>query len=179
MAGMRSMDEWLLSEETGQAFANCVQCRLPLLEIDAPWLVNKDFHRNECVLEYAVCQPCRDEVSGSFSEESKAVVRGFLEAEIDWDARLSEFLASPDVGLRFAACVACRTPREELDGFGISALFDAGGELVTGPLPLLICRTCISRMTGLLSEQSRDVWKRFLDRNFVGPPGDSAFPGML
>ena len=176
---MRSVDEWLCSEETGDPFSHCVSCRFPLLEIDVPWLVTKDYVRDECVLEYAVCERCRDHLSARLSEESKAAVRRFLEREIDWEARLAEFMASPDPVERFSECIACRTPRALMEGFGISALFDSAGNLVTGPLPLLICRSCIARMTDLLSERSRGVWKQFLDEHFTGPPDDSAFPGLL
>jgi hypothetical protein len=176
---MRSADEWLGSEETGAAFSHCVSCRVPLLEIDAPWLVNKDYFRDECVLEYAVCQPCRDRTSGGISEESKTAIRHFLETEIDWDERLAEFMSQPDPAARFSHCIACRTPRELTDAFAVSALFDSAGNLVTGPLPLLICRTCIDRMTELLSDQSRDLWRRFLEEHFDGPPDDRPFPGLL
>jgi hypothetical protein len=172
------MDEWLCSEETGVAFSHCVSCRLPLLEIDAPWLVNKDYFRDECVLEYAVCQPCRDRSARAISEESKAAVRNFLESEIDWEARIAEFMATPDPETRFSHCIACRTPRELTEGFAVSALFDSGGHLVTGPLPLLICRNCIGRMTESLSDQSRAVWKQFLDTHFESPPDDNAYPGL-
>lgn len=176
---MRSMDDWLGSEETGQPFSHCIGCRLPLLETDAPWLVNKDYFRGECVLEYAVCQPCRDHISQGISEASKAAVRAFLEREIDWDARLAEFMAAHDPAGRFSHCIACRTARGQMEGFGISALFDSGGHLVTGPLPLLICRPCIGRMTELLCDQSRNVWKQFLEDHFAGPPDGSGFPGLL
>lgn len=176
---MRSQEKWLVSEETGLPFSHCVGCRLPLLEIDAPWLVNKDFHRGECVLEYAVCQPCRDSVSARLSEESKASVRGFLEREIDWEARLAEFMAMPGLAVRFDHCIACGMPRGEMGGFGISALFDSGGHLVVGPLPLLICRSCIGRMTSLLTAKDRGVWKHFLGEHFSGPPDESEFPGLL
>lgn len=173
---MRSVDDWFCSEETGQPFTHCVCCRFPLLEIDASWLVNKDFHRGECVLEYAVCQRCRDRVAGEFSEDSKAAVRRFLEQEIDWEARLAEFMAAAELTERLLACIACRLPRDQMEGFGISALFDSGGNLVTGPLPLLICRFCVGRMTQAYSEESRRIWRRFLDENFSGPPDD---PGIL
>jgi len=176
---MRSVDDWLCSEETGSAFSHCVSCRVPLLEIDAPWLVTKDYVGDECVLEYAVCQPCRDHLSEDLSEESKAAVRHFLETEIDWDARVAEFMTSHDPAERFSQCIACRTPREFTDGFALSALFDSGGMLVTGPLPLLICRACIAHMTEQLSEQSRGLWKQFLADHFAGPPDDRAFPGLL
>ncbi len=176
---MRTMDEWLASEETGEAFSHCIGCKLPLVEIDAPWLVNKEIVKGECVLEYAVCQPCRDRVTAQLSEDSKAAVRDFLGREIDWDERVREFMLARQLEDRFDACIACRTPRQQLGGFGISALFDSGGSLVTGPLPLLICLPCVGKMTASLSLESRAVWKDFLARNFAGPPSDSGFPGLL
>ncbi len=174
---MRTMNDWLASEETGQAFTHCQCCRLPLVEIDAPWLVNKEFVGGECVLEYAVCQPCRDDVTERFSEESKEAVRNFLEHEIDWAARMGEFMMAQDAVERLDSCIACRTARAEAAGFGISGLFDSGGVLVTGPLPLLVCRACVGRMTAGFSDHSREVWKSFLELNFAGPRGDGGFSG--
>ena len=176
---MRTMDEWLASEELGEAFSHCIGCKLPLVEIDAPWLVNKELVGGECVLEYAICQPCRDSVTGRLSEDSKAAVRDFLAREIDWEERVSEFMLARELEGRFDACIACRAPRGELGGFGISALFDSGGSLVTGPLPLLICLPCIGRMTATLSPDSRAVWQDFLGKNFPGPPTDSGFSGLF
>lgn len=173
------MDEWLGSEETGQPFSHCVSCRFPLLEIDAPWLVNKDYFRGECVLEYAVCQPCRDRIADQIPEPSKEAIRGFLEREIDWGSRVAEFMAAADPSGRFSNCIACRTPRGEIEGFAISALFDSGGHPVTGPLPVLLCRTCVGRMTSLLCQRSQAVWKSFLDDHFMGPPTDGGFSGMI
>lgn len=166
---MGLIETWLVSEETGRPFHGCVRCRLPLLEIDRPWLVNKDYFRGECVLEYAVCQKCRGEVSAEIPEVTKAAVRQFLETEIDWPARLAEHLGEGGEALRFSRCVSCLRPREDLDGFALSGLFDAEGHAVLGPLPLLLCRECYGRMTSLLCERSRGVWRRFLDENFEGP----------
>lgn len=176
---MRTMEEWLGSEETGEAFSHCVSCKLPLVEIAGPWLVNKEFRREECVMEYAICQECRDRVTDELSEESKEAVRGFLETEIDWESRMREFMLSHQLAERFDACIVCCAPRAELEGFGISALFDAGGSPVVGPLPLMICQSCVGRMTESLSEASREVWRKFLADNFTGPPEDSGFPGLL
>ncbi len=149
------------------------------MEIAAPWLVNKEIVRGECVLEYAICQPCRDLVTDQLSEDSKEAVRQFLEGQIDWDERMKEFMLSHDLTERFDACIACRKPTETLERYGISALFDSGGSLVTGPLPLLICQPCVARMTASLSEDSREIWRNFLMRNFAGPPSDSGFPGLF
>lgn len=173
------MDEWLASCETGVAFTHCICCKFPLVEIDAEWLVNKEYLRDECVLEYSICQRCRDDVTDRLSQESKSSVRDFLEREIDWKERMKEFMLAHDLTERFGACVACRTPREQLEGFGLSALFDSGGSLVTGPLPLLVCKSCVARMTASFSEESRAVWREFLELNFTGPPDGSGLPGLM
>lgn len=169
---MNSINQWLKCEESGGPFTHCIRCRLPLREIAAPWLVNKDYHRGECVLEYAICQPCRDVMSEEFSDESKQAVRDFLEKEIAWEERQKEFALMHDEADRFAACISCRKNREECGGFALSALFDAGGHLVSGPLPLLICVDCVGRITSRLSEESRAVWRRFVSDHFEGPPGE-------
>ena len=113
------------------------------------------------------------------AEDSKAEVRHYLESEIDWDARLQEFMLAHDLTERFGACIACRAPRKTLASFGISELFESGGSLVTGPLPLLICQPCIARMTAALTEDCREVWRNFLVKNFAGPPSDTGFPGFF
>jgi hypothetical protein len=166
----RSIHQWLRCEESGGPFTHCIHCRLPLAEIAAPWLVNKDYHRGECVLEYAICQPCRDETTSELSEASKEAVRRFLENEIDWEARQKDFMLMHDEADRFDACVACRKARESCEGFAISALHDSGGEIVVGPLPLLICQECVAKITASLSEKSRAVWRKFVAEHFEGPP---------
>lgn len=169
------INRWLFSEETGAPFSRCVRCDWPLAEIAAPWLVNKEYVGCECVLEYAVCKPCRDSVTDRFSEESKESVRVFLEMEIDWEARTREFMMAANPVERFAACISCRTPREQMGRFAISALYDSGGHLVSGALPLLICGECIAKVTAGLSEESRQIWREFIRDHFRGPDDDTDF----
>ena len=176
---MPLLEKWLGSEETGRPFVFCISCKLPLLEVDAPWLVNKEFKGSECVLEYAICQPCREGFTNRFSERAKESVRGFLKQEIDWDQWLEESMRSDVPEERLAACISCRQPRTEISGFAISALFDSGGELVMGPLPLLICDNCTERMTRGLGEEGREIWGDFLTDHFQDPPGNGYFPGMM
>jgi hypothetical protein len=99
---MRTIVDWLGSEETGEPFSHCLRCRIPLLEVAQPWLVNKEMIREECVLEYAICQSCRDEVTDQLSEESKESVRQFLEREIDWEKRMNEFMLAHGLEERFS-----------------------------------------------------------------------------
>jgi hypothetical protein len=167
---MRKIDEWLRCEETGEPFSHCIRCKLPLLEIDDLWLVNKDYHRGECVMEYSICKTCRDRTTDQLSEGSREAVRTFLETEIDWAARSKEFMLMHDEAERFSSCIACRKERGQCDGFAISALYDSDGKLITGPLPLMICHDCGGRMKAVLSEESREVWRRFVAEHFAGPP---------
>lgn len=167
---MAGINEWLDCEETGEPFSHCIHCKLPLLEIDNLWLVNKDYHRGECVMEYSICKTCRDRTTDLLSEESREAVRKFLELEIDWVERSREFAMMHDPVDRFDACIACRMERQQCDGFAISALFDSDGRLINGPLPLMICHDCAGRMKAVLSEESREVWRQFVAEHFAGPP---------
>jgi hypothetical protein len=175
---MRSISQWLRCEELGGPFTHCIRCRLPLREIAAPWLVNKDYHRGECVMEYAICQPCRDLISERFSEESKESVRNFLEREVDWTERQKEFMLMHDDAERLDACISCRKERKECEGFSISSLFDSDGNLVTGPLPLLICNRCITKAVEGVSPESRKIWRQFVSEHFAGPPDRDGMEGF-
>ena len=169
---MSLFDPWLRSDETGENFTHCIHCRLPLLELDSPWLVNKDFHKGECILEYAICEKCREQASEDFSEESKEAVRHFLE-----DERLMTFLHEPKA--RIENCISCNCPREHAKGYATSILLNASGEIDYGPLPLLLCSECAEQMSERLSEATRDSWRRFLNENFDSPPQLSSLPGLL
>ena len=174
---MSQFEPWLTSTETGEPFTHCIHCKMPLLETDSPWLINKDFHKGECTLEYAICDACREQTSEEFSEESKKAVRNFLENEIPWEERLKIYVLDP--GARMSNCVACDCPRELADGYATSLLMNPSGELDFGPLPLIICSDCVEQMSEQLSEATKDSWRRFLDEHFDSPPQLSSLPGLL
>jgi hypothetical protein len=173
------MEDWLISEETGLAFSHCLCCAIPLVEIAASWLIYKEFVKGECVMEYAICQPCRDQVSAKFSKASKNSVRDFLKREIDWEARIQEFMLSHRLTDRLNACICCQTRREDLNGFSLSALMDSSGALVVGPLPLLMCQSCGNRMMNGLSAECREVWMKWVHEHFEGQPPEAGWSGGL
>jgi len=174
---MHGLSPWLMSEETGEPFNHCIRCRLPLLEIDAQWLVTKNYRKEECTLEYAICEPCRNAISAGFSEASKTVVREFLATRFDWDTRIEETTMEDGWESRFSHCISCRTPREHMAGYSISALFDASGNLIEGPLPLLICDACTRDLSSRLAPEDLAVWNEFIATHFEGPPGTEEWPG--
>jgi|AntRauTorckE6833_2_1112554.scaffolds.fasta_scaffold66750_1 hypothetical protein len=166
---MSELSRWFDSVETDKPFKTCKVCDLPLPLAADVWVVNKHYHRSECVLEYAVCESCRDHVSEKFSESSKAAIRRFLETEIEWEQRMLDWMALDRPVERMDQCVACRLPREQMDGFTISAQFNKEGNLIEGALPLLMCASCISQINAGLSEESRKIWQDFIAEFFEGP----------
>jgi len=167
---------WLLSLETGEPFRHCIHCRLPLDEIDASWLVNKEYRRGECIREYAICQRCREDAATIIPNACLHAVREFLETEIDWRARAEELQQEDSIEGHLARCIRCHTPREALDGFSLSAQFDSHGRLMRGPLPLILCNDCSAHLRERLSPATLEAWQRFLAVHFAGPDHDENPP---
>lgn len=176
---MPTLIQWFDSVETATPFQTCLVCQQLLLLTADSWVVNKHYHRNECTLEYAVCEKCRDLTSAEFSDSSKTSIREFLENEIDWEKRLLASMDSPSPTSSIDTCAACSSPRSTAEGFTISAQFRDDGTLIDGPLPLLLCSTCISRITDSLSPESRRVWQDFISIYFEGPDSEDFDMGIF
>ena len=176
---MPELKQWFDSVETDRPFETCKVCSQLLPLAADSWVVNKHYHRGECTLEYAVCEKCRDEVSADFSDDSKAAIRKFLEIEIDWETRLLEWMALENPATRLDNCAACTSHRISVQGFTISAQFRQEGTLIDGALPLMLCSTCISRITENLSKDSRQVWQNFISHHFEGPDSEDIDLGLF
>ena len=176
---MPTLTQWFASVETDRPFETCKVCEQLLPLAADTWVVNKHYHREECILEYAVCEKCRSEVSGNFSEESKASVRDFLENGINWETRITDWseLEKPEQRLDF--CVACRTPGFLADGFTISAQFRQDGSIIDGALPLMMCSDCVGEVTSRLSPESKQVWQQFISDHFEGPDSEDIDLGIF
>jgi hypothetical protein len=166
---MSKLQQWFDSVETDRPFETCKVCKQLLPLAADSWVVNKHYHRSECIMEYAVCDKCRDSVSNSFSESSKAAIREFLEDKIDWEQRLLDWMALEKPEQRLDNCVACRVPRKLPDGFTLSAHFKQDGSLIDGVLPLMMCSDCVATITANLSPESRKKWQEFISEHFEGP----------
>lgn len=166
---MEGIEEWFSSVETGDPFDFCKICEISLPLTAPTWVVNKHYHRNECILEYALCEPCRTGVSDQFSPESKAGIRAFLETGIDWESRILEWTQQDDLVARLAKCISCETSRDTVEGYSISAQLNGNGGFTEGALPLLMCSSCVAIIAESLSPASRRVWTGFLNDHFEGP----------
>ncbi|MFU8894461.1 MAG: hypothetical protein ACNA8L_12625 [Luteolibacter sp.] len=174
------IDHWLQSVETGREFEQCTKCACQLEATGEPWIVNKEWHRSECVMEYALCHHCRGDMQASISAESLEFVQKFFEEHIDPMRWLEQIGGNDDPASLIESCFACGQSRESAEAFGISAMFTAQGTLEIGPLPVMICQECSAKVEAGLSKQTRESWRRFVDENFPGPPGlDEPIPHRM
>jgi len=165
------IQDWLHSVEIGGEFERCTKCACQLAATGQPWIVNKEWHRGECVMEYALCQSCREGMQASISAESLRFVQSFFESHIDPMRFFEHIGADEDPAALIESCFACGELREVAEGFGISAMFRGPGTLEIGPLPVLMCSQCSAKLESGLSKQTRESWQRFVEENFPGPPG--------
>jgi len=159
------------SVETGEAFRECIHCHCDLAESGRFYLVSKEMVRGECVLEYAICDECREEFSTELSEESRERIQSMLEDDVDWQGRFERTAGAGEIGPWIDSCIFCGAPRDEEKGYGLSGVF-LGGRLFPGPLPAIVCGECSERLQQQLSKKTRDFWDRFSEEHFPGPPAD-------
>ncbi len=145
-------------------FRVCTRCGESLADFEEGYRVSKNFKKGEVILEYALCLPCLQRMLEESSEESKGRLARFQQE------RLRENVSG------FEDCAFCETTRADARGeeYGIAGVC-CGDRLLDSAL---ICIDCIEEMHELLSEETRDVWKRFREENFPGVPADfEPFPG--
>lgn len=178
-APMPTLQQWFASVETDRPFEICKVCEQLLPLAADTWVVNKHYHRKECIMEYAVCEQCRDGISDRFSESSKAAVRDFLEHHIDWEQRFLDWMELEKPEQRLDSCVSCDIPRPLTDGFTLSAQFNNHGEIIESALPFLMCAGCVAQITAALSPQSKQAWQDFIAEHFEGPDSENADFGFF
>ncbi len=162
------------SVEHDSPFSSCCRCERPLDEIGEPYVINKQFDRGECVLEFALCQPCHISVTDDMSEESKETTQKFFEENTDMDARSEELTdADPEDWIRH--CIACGKIPNSKESFSLGGMVMDGG-FVFDPYPLMVCGDCQSEVESRLSAQTKRRWDRFISDHFDGPPENAEAP---
>jgi hypothetical protein len=160
----QAIPELLHSFYEERPFLTCTRCGESLAEFEEGYRISKNFKRGEIIIEYALCLPCLERMLEESSEESKRNLARFQEE------RLRE------VASGFEQCSFCERTRAEARGdeFGLAGVC-RGDRLLDSAM---ICIDCIEDMHAELSEETKDVWRRFRDENFPGVPADlEPFPG--
>lgn len=156
-------------------FEACDFCAKPLLEAGTRYTITKVHVEGELRQELAICLDCTAILEQGYSEQSRRATQWLL------------FDFAPGTRLRAAmredgdpiermtrSCLLCDTLREEALTFVEYAACE-GGEIVYQSNPFLICETCLLRINDLLSDQTKEAWRRFWDDHFGFPtPGAPA-----
>ncbi len=58
-------------------FVSCTRCGESLADFEDGYRISKNFNKDECVIEYALCLPCLDAMLDEASEESKIALAKF------------------------------------------------------------------------------------------------------
>lgn len=150
-SGYPPVPESLHSIYEGGAFARCLVCEVSLDR--AMYQIHKAHRGSECVLEAAICVACLEEMSASYSTESKRVLRGFQRRLLD---TVDE-----------ASCGSCGRVRDHLDGYSRVGL--CHGPYLVRPV-VLLCSACEERIHASLSPETRDAYDAFVRDHFPGVP---------
>lgn len=149
------MDPEFHSVEHDGPFEHCSRCGATLNEGNA-YQINKAWRGGECIFEYAFCTECRDSLLEEFSEESKRNLMRHQEEKMRDGAS----------GTGECAFCGCDRTNIEHQDFTITALC-IYHEIVDS---LLICFNCQTGMHELLSQQTKDVRRRFFEEVPGVPP---------
>ncbi len=175
MSGMSEIPPTFHSFEHDGPFEECLACNKRLDQIDDPYVIAKVFRGPECVLEYAICHPCRENVAKTFSEQSQQTMADFFEKRHHFFDRLERLDGNQNHKDWLTECASCQTPATEIDNYSIASMA-FGSHLVFGPFPLLICEQCDRLLHKNLSKSTKDQWDKFILDHFDGPPADALKP---
>lgn len=151
----------LHSEYEERPFQHCTRCGETLGDDRSGYQIVKAYKRGECVMEYALCSHCSLGMMTEFSQESKKRLADYQHEHAHLDRGLHQ-------------CSICGSLRDDsgMEDFVITGTC-TGGMMRHG---LMVCGKCGDGFQELISVQTRDTWRRFVDENFPGPPSEGEYP---
>ncbi len=171
---MSQIPESFHSFETDAPFSHCCDCSKELIISAETYIVQKVFSGKECIMEFALCSGCKDNLDQQMSAKSKEALYDFLFDHAELVEPPADY--STDQALeQIDECLTCGKLRSECKEYSYSGLF-IGSHLIPGPMPMMICDECQDDMSENLSESTKDVKNKFYEENFPGPPSEVDLP---
>ncbi len=164
------------SDATGEPFDHCLVCNRYLLGDNTQYLVEKafrsykGFEARDTIFEYALCMPCREQMSEMLSAESKSRIEAYFEEHVDFVARRTQLLSSGqrDVESWLETCLITCHPASELEEFQVFCEC-AGEHMLFTYLPYMVGGPAMDEIANLLSDKTIDELNGFSDE-FLGLP---------
>ena len=168
------MPDRFISLETGKPFSHCCACKCELAEAGMH-IVNQSFVKGECVFELAMCMECREDMNAKLSEDSRVAMFDFMHDNTNMQQREEELGTDSDTEAYLAKCISCDAESKDLSSYTIGGMF-SDKDLVKGPFPLLMCSACEENLSETISEETRNMWDKFIGEHFPGPPSHVELP---
>ena len=156
-------------------FSRCIVCDCDLALCDE-YIIEKGFHTfqpyqsKDLVFEYAVCMPCSNTLSESFSESSRLAIADFFESRVDFGDWAVGILDGEnyDLNKAMAKCIVTGKEIAELDSYQYVSIFETG--YMTQP-PILLSGEAVEDLVKTLSKSTKDVLGGFARDILPSPPG--------
>ena len=139
------------------------------------YIINKSYVADECVFEMAMCLDCREEMNAQLSEQSRVAMFDFMHDRANMEQREAELGTDSSTEDYLAHCLTCGADAHDLKNYSIGGMF-CGESLIKGPFPMLMCGSCEEKLGETISDETRDVWDRFIGEHFPGPPSEVRLP---
>ena len=168
-------------------FTECIDCQRLLDDTEGPYLIVKSFVGTEAVFEMAICLQCAHKMRSQYSAETKQNLQVYLTDHLELNRNV--FVGSGEdnesdieklISERISRCVICQKPQPDCHRYEIVGHFFPNKMLQFFPedmqqgsagMAMMMCDDCNSKMSDLISKQTRDSWDRFVEDHFDGPPG--------
>ena len=162
------------SFETDAAFNKCCDCNCELMESAQMYMIQKCFSNKECVMEFALCDKCKEKLDQQISGDSKEAMYDFLFDHAEMTEPPADY-SHKDAMQQIEECLTCGRERGACDTYTYSGLF-IGSHLIPGPLPMMVCDECQDKIAENMSDHTKDVKDKFYSENFPGPPSEIDLP---
>jgi hypothetical protein len=145
-------------------FVSCTRCGESLMDFEEGYRISKNFNKDECLIEYALCLPCLDAMLDEASEESKVALAKFQAENLREVSGLNE-------------CALCEKKFDTVKGGDYSFAGVCQGDRMIDSA--MVCFDCMEAMANVMSEETKRTWDKFREENFPGVPSDfEPFPNQ-
>ncbi len=137
-------------------------------------MIQKIFSGKECIMEFALCSKCNDNLDQSISAPSKEDMYDFLFDNAKFEEPPADYTVEQSLE-QIDECLTCGKLRSDCKEYSYSGLF-IGSHMVPGPMPMMVCDDCQGSMAKNLSEHTKNVRNKFYQENFPNPPSEADLP---
>ena len=160
------------SLQAGGPFERCLICETELLAEGVAYSIEIVYRQREPIIEMAICDPCRGNLSSELSEESTQAIERYVSQRVDFfDRQRTMATVSEEQGIDpwLDHCLATGQARGDCAEWQICGMF-VGDKMQLGAVPLMLSGAAAEEMSELLSEKTKGWMQDFIGEHFGMPP---------